>query len=544
MTPRPAALLLTFLLGSAAAYAQEPSAPTPALERADAAWIAGDHPQALEAYLEVLAADPKNTRALARAAKLLSWRQRFGESVKWYDELLAVDPSFPNAELERARVLSWNKRFDQAAAGFRAILASDPGNRDARLGLARSLSWSGRQRTARRTYLELVTRDAADVEAITGVGQTYAWSGDLVAARSWFDRAVAVAPEDDDRIARMGLTSLSLWTGDLAGARSRLSALESGRPGDPDLVDLHKALRRARAPAVSFSADRQSDNEGTELDTYAADVAIPGSDRLRLGVGYAHYDVRSSLDEGSIDTIAGSLQWKPSASTRVGLRGGVDISKDTAGETTDDFTGSVDLSAGLGRAWQLGASAGRDTYKYSTTILDNHLVVDAFGARLSGRLASGLGLGVGAGRWQVSDDNARTDAYGTIGYKWPVPRVRVTTAYRFTWLDWEQNLANGYFDPSNFVAHRLEFSLEGNTANERFTYRLGLLGGLQSFDLGLLSVENDQTWSVDAALGLRVGGHLVVEVFGNKADYAAQNPSGFDSDQAGVRLRWQGGPAF
>jgi tetratricopeptide (TPR) repeat protein len=543
MTPRPATLLLACLLAVPAA-AQDPGAASPALERADAAWIAGEHAQALDAYLEVLAADPKNTRALARAAKLLSWRQRFGESVRWYDELLAVDPSFPNAELERARVLSWTKRFDQAAAGFRAILAEDPGNRDARLGLARSLSWSGRQQAARRTYLELVTRDGADVEALTGVGQTYAWSGDLVAARRWFDRATAVAPEDDDRIARMGLTSLALWTGDLAGARSRLSALETSRPGDPDLVDLHKALRRARAPAVSFSADRQTDSDETELDTFAADLGLSGSDRLRLGFGYAHYDMRSPVEEGSVDTVSGNLQWKPAATVRVGLRGGVDFSEDTAGETTEDFVGSADVNAGLGRSWQLGVSAGRDTYKYSTAILDNHLVVDAFGARLSGRLAPGLTLGVGGGRWQVSDDNERTDAYGNLAYRWPVPRVRITTGYRFTWLDWEQDLRNGYFDPSNFVAHRLELALEGNTANERLTYRIGVLGGVQSFDLGLVEVDGDYTWSLDGALGVRVGGHLTVELFANTADYAAQNPSGFKSDQAGLRLRWQGGPGL
>ena len=52
-------------------------------------------------------------------------------------------------------------------------------------------------------------------------------------------------------------------------------------------------------------------------------------------------------------------------------------------------------------------------------------------------------------------------------------------------------------------------------------------------------VSNDVVLIATGTLGFPLGKGLVLELYANRSDYAAVTPSGFESRQLGLRLRWQ-----
>jgi tetratricopeptide (TPR) repeat protein len=506
---------------------------------ADAAFDAGDHARALELYERVLSVDPDNAHALLRSAMLLSWDRKFTEAVRRYDRLLDLNPRDRKAAFERAKVLSWDRKYADAKAAFYRLLLNDPGDRDARLGLARTLSWSGSQMAARDEYMKVLTSSPDDVEALVGVAQTYAWSGDPYRARSYYERALKLQPGFKD--AELGIAYLDLGSGDASTAEQRAGELESANAGDQEVKALRDEVRRARAPWVQASWDRVEDSDENLMNVYRVEGGRSLGVSADLTLGIARYNMTSPGLFSFIDTLYAVGGFHTGRGQRLTLRLGVERWSNSAEVRTNEPTAGMAWVHGLDRRWQLTASVDHDTLRYSPTILDNGITMNTYAVRVAAspvrrwRITGGVGVG------DFSDGNTKTFADLGAVYSVPVPRGALESGYAFRYMNYGEDLGNGYFAPRNFVANLLQLRWRDGLPAERFYWDLSAETGVQSFTQRATHVSNDWVAVGMAVLGCRFARDWRIEGYAGYSSYAAQTATGFTSRNVGLRLRWQDG---
>jgi tetratricopeptide (TPR) repeat protein len=517
--------------------------PAPAsanLDDAELVFNSGDYDRALGMYDEVLNDDPDSIRALVRSGMLLSWQSKYEEAIERYDRVLTIDPGNESATLERAKVCSWAKRYREAIAGFSSLLAKYPDDVDARLGLARSLSWSGEQDAARAEYEAVLGEEPRNSWALLGVAQTHAWSGRPYEAREWYYRALQIQPQMKE--AALGLAYLDLGSGNMAVARGKWEQLDRRYPDDREIGELGRALRRAAEPHVHVSYDKLDDTEENELGIYRVEVGnlLPSLGNLR--VGYTRYDMSDPVRSSSVDSVFGFLGVRPAQKHYVNVRLGVDRRSNSAGLRDEIAIGGLAYRWDMSPHWNLSLSAQRDTFRYSTAILDSAgNTIKAYDLVGQGKLAKRWRLRAGAGYWGISDGNERQSADLLLTHRWSIARTNIDLGYQFRYLEFSEDLNNGYFDPSDFTAHLAHLRVWGPFGSSRAYYDVTMNLGEQSFILGDTEVSGDQVFSVHCTAGYPLGAGLAIQLYASHSDYALQSASGFASDQLGLRLRWQVG---
>ncbi|MDA3851994.1 MAG: tetratricopeptide repeat protein [Spirochaetaceae bacterium] len=103
----------------------------------------GNFDLALVYYKEILQAEPNNTAALVRIAKLLSWKNKFGEALSLLDRALELDDQFAEALFRKAQILSWQGNYDESIGFFIRFLLINPEDSDGHLALGRVYFWKG-----------------------------------------------------------------------------------------------------------------------------------------------------------------------------------------------------------------------------------------------------------------------------------------------------------------------------------------------------------------------------------------------------------------
>ncbi len=508
---------------------------------ADAAFEAGDHPRALALYDQVLDSDPDNVSALLRSAQLLSWTKRYDEAVRRYDRAIALAPDDREARIERAKVLSWDRRYGEAEAAFRALLERDPRDREARIGLARTLSWNGRQEPARAEYEKVLAAHPGDPEALVGVAQTYAWSGDSTRARHFYGMALESRPGMKEAV--LGLAYVDLSSGDPEAAEARADDLARRFPGDADVDALVREVRRTSAPWLEASYDRLDDTDDNVLDTYRLEggFGLPAGLGLRLGA--TRYDMRQRSSSAAVDSLYGVLSWTR-RSNRIEARAGADRLDPPTGESTTHGIGGLAWTWGVGRRWQGSLSAQQDTYRYNPEILGHRIRTRAYATDVAGRVAGGFRVGAAAGAWDLSDGNDRRSLEAGGWHAWRIGAHTLEAGYQFRYLDYRQNLAHGYFDPSNFTAHLAQGRAAGPIGGSRARFDVRVETGIQSFtredDVTSLAAEvsNDRVLGLMGSVSVPLGRAATLDLYAARSDYAVTSAAGFRSRQLGARVRW------
>ncbi len=509
--------------------------PTATLAQADEAFEADEHDRALALYEQVLAGDPDQPQALMRTGLLLSWRREYDTSIERYDRLLALDPDRRDAAIERAKVLSWDHQFGEAERAFRAALERWPDDPEARIGLARTLSWRGDQAEARAVYAEILADDPHNVAALTGTAQTWAWSGRLAEARDAYGRALAESPSDRD--ARLGLAYVHLWSGDLAQADLLTTELLRDYPDDPEVALLSERTTGGLSPWVRTSVDHIEDTDENELNIYAASAGVPVHPRVEIVGGVAVYDMSDLTGDARIDSASAGVDLRPATGHLVGLRIGSDRIESTTGEETSETTGSVSWSFGLDRVWRGSVSAARETLRYSPTIADNDIVVDGLRAEGSGRVGDVWRVFGGAGFADFSDGNRRERIDLGFARSLRASGPHVEAGIELAGMNYEEDLSNGYFDPSNFSSALLVGRVSDTFGRREANWSAEASWGVQSFTADGTEVDNDEVFLLAGTIGWPIGRALRLELYGMRGDYAAATPSGFESWQVGARLR-------
>lgn len=221
-----------------------PRAPETVPSAGDAASPVDDYERALAKARLAAAQGRYDDAAAALEAALPTWPQdfalrvelawarlrahRFLEAEAAYRAALELNAESYEARWGLADALLAQQRWDAARDAYAAMLAVRPGDFEARLGLARVLAGRAQWEAVRdATSALLIERDDARVHALQGLA--HFWLGELREARAHYERALALAPDDED--ARLGLAWVAQRRGRTHDARHGFESVLADQPG-------------------------------------------------------------------------------------------------------------------------------------------------------------------------------------------------------------------------------------------------------------------------------------------------------------------------
>lgn len=534
------ALLLTIAVVTWPAAAAETETAQSLLQQARAAAAAGDAEQAIALYDQALVTAPNDAVALGESAQQLSWLGRYDAAIERFDRVLVLDPANRFALLERAKVLSWARRYSESIDAFDRLLTQDPDDLDARLGRARALSWSGQLVVARDAYKAILDDHPGQADALLGIAQTHAWSGSLGEARRGYGAANLALDGRPD--AEVGLAYLDLWEGSPVQALEAAERLAARHPGNGDVRELVKAARQATAPwvAAGWSQMDDTDHNLLTMRRFEAGAWLPVGLNMRLV--HSDYDVRTGGTQGGITSLQAFAEWMPRPRHRVEAMLGIDRLERPAQPDRTVTDVGLAYRFPLGATWSGWVSAQREPYRYSVPLIDNRIVIDSVAAGVSGRINDHWFVSADVSGWQLSDDNERLAVDLSARRRWKAGDHTLEAGVGMRWLDWRDDLDNGYFDPAGFKSAGLLGRAYGPlTVNGRATYDFSIEAGMQSFDASGRRTSSDPYYVAVGRVGWQATDSLRLEIYGEAGSYASEGSEDWRYARAGARFVWQFG---
>jgi tetratricopeptide (TPR) repeat protein len=484
------------------------AAPDP--EAAEAAFDAGESAKALALYDEILAANPDDIDALLRSGKLLSWDRKYDEALARYDRALGLDPGNERVLLERGKVLLWSQRYDDAIASFGLVLNQNPKE-----------PW-----------------------ALCGTAQSYAWRGQNAKARPFYERALAADPNLKE--AQLGLAYVDLEQGDTSAALARSAALKAKYPDDPEVVELDRAVRRARAPWVQVDYDHANDSDGNSMNTYGAEGGFALPARMDLRFGYAYSDLQGPTTppfpvdpdaDASAETLYGVWAWQPKAGHRGEFRLGAMRLTDTSGIERTTGIGGITYAFPMA-TWTGRATAGFDPFLYSPEILDNEIDVASVTFAASGLAAPRVKVEADAGYGDFSDGNTRWNADAGAWYVWKWPRRTLMTGAAARYLTFTENVNHGYFDPSNLIAAIGSLRSNGAIGSSKWEYEASVEAGAQWYTFDGAEATGKPLWNLYGLVARPLPHGISLQIYSGYGNTSTASGPGFTSFTVGARVRF------
>lgn len=159
---------------------------------------AGQLPQALQRYQQVLQQQPQHTDALNLIGVVACQMGNLTEGIAAYQQALAVQPNFADAHHNLALALHLAGRGDEAIAHYQSALALQPQNPEAHNNLGNLLAQRGNFETARHHYRQALRLRPDYAAAELGLGQLLTQQGKMEQAIAHFQRAIQLQPNQVD----------------------------------------------------------------------------------------------------------------------------------------------------------------------------------------------------------------------------------------------------------------------------------------------------------------------------------------------------------
>jgi tetratricopeptide (TPR) repeat protein len=450
--------------------------------------------------------------------------QRYDAALTEYQEVVRRDPSASRALFRLAVLTSWRNELDRALGLFREYARLEPDDDDARVAIARTLAWSDRYDESLATYDSVLARNPGHRDAALGAAQTLAWSGRLVDATARYDAWVREHPSDAD--AWTALAQVWRWSGrPEAARRALLRAVEA----NPDHEDARAQLRWVEAelapslqPAITTTND--SDDSRSTIYSVESGVAVPWGARLVAGASYRVADLAAS--HGTAVTLRATTSWtSPGGSwTLRGEVGGTRLDGRPAPAapraTHTEPLVAARLSGRPARRISLGIGASRIAFDETAPLIIAGIATTTVEGDAELTILPRLTLGAGGGVTRLSGSSVPNQRIaGSGALRWTLWRgVSVATGVRT--FGYERAAGDGYFAPRRY--RLAEGSVRASLGGE--------LGWAVNADLGLghqeITAFDDSRSSrfahrATAALAYRPAPGLEWELLGGFANVAS-----------------------
>jgi predicted O-linked N-acetylglucosamine transferase (SPINDLY family) len=291
--------------------------------------LLGRFAEAIPCYDKALMVKPDHVPALINRGVALKNLRQTDKALAELNLALAIDPNSAIAWINRGETLFVMGRFEEALASFDRALSIDAGQPLALLGRANILMLTSRVPDALAACQRAIAIDPTSVKGLTQIGQCHALQGDAELAVSFFDRALALKPDDEVAVQNKIFTLDFSANSDFArhqAARTewwhrvgsnistqRPSQYENDRdPGRRIVLGYVSAEFRCRSAAFSFRPVLENhDKSRFEVICYSAapiEDDITGSfrqlaDRWRNVVQWSDDQLANSIRADKVDIL-------------------------------------------------------------------------------------------------------------------------------------------------------------------------------------------------------------------------------------------------
>jgi tetratricopeptide (TPR) repeat protein len=152
--------------------------------------------EAIEAYRQAAALQPKDSEAHLSAGLLLEKQSRFADAEQEYKQALVLDPSSGDALVGLANIYTRGHRFTEAEAVLRKLVALHPDDASAHMQLGRMLAADGQNDNAIVELQSALKLAPGDGEVQRDLAEVYASSGQFGEAEAQYRQLLAPHPNN------------------------------------------------------------------------------------------------------------------------------------------------------------------------------------------------------------------------------------------------------------------------------------------------------------------------------------------------------------
>jgi tetratricopeptide (TPR) repeat protein len=315
----------------------DPNNPDLKLGLARALSLSGHSEESKGLYQELLTKTPDDADALEGLGHAFLRSDHPLEARAIFERLLARHPSNPEFQIDLARVEARLGHYKHAREILSAVLTFHPSHHEALLQLAYVKLYQGRYAAALADFTHLLEVDPTDFEALLGNARVFYFRGDIAYSYALANKLVQERPNDFDAL--FLLANLERARQHRQQALELLARANQLSPGNPESLQLERALRQEREPTLHTSA------------SYARETGVGnGSPDL---IGFAGQDLRrfgyeSMLDFSALPRSRSSISFDAMPATSPGAIGGAVVpSQFTYRQTTPIYPNLI-LRGGVG----------------------------------------------------------------------------------------------------------------------------------------------------------------------------------------------------
>jgi len=427
-----------------------------------------------------------------------------------------------------ARYLSWSGRIDEAIRELNAILSEDPGNVNARIHLARCLSWKGDLRGSLDESSKVLAASPDNKDALLVRANALKWSGNPNAGMSIY-KGLLERGEDFDT--RLGLSQSFLSSGYIRGARDGAKRLTPEYPyQEKERKDLNAAIGKVTRPALGAGYSYYEDSDDNRVDRYSLSAEY-WTGYWKWGIGYLYTDAEDPSRSAADHDLSLSADSRPTEWLGVGGTAGVNwTANDNSGSF---FVGGVRADAKVldGR---IGVRVARKVFADTAELIENGIRFTEIASFIEFPLPYRFTVRASYAGRDYSDDNRSDDWQGAIRHVFDLKTPVLSAGYRIRFLDFQRESGGGYFDPSGYLSHRVELSVDYEKG--KCYVHLAPFVGHQSFRRRGGTTDGFFSGG-EGVIGAHVTDSVALELHGEGSDEAGGSASGFSYYQVGVRMK-------
>lgn len=222
--------------------------------------IARTYPEAISRFQTALRRDPNDDATRRAMIDLMVQHGDIDDAIDQFMVIYERDPDNSELRLQLARMLSWAERYEDSIAAYEVVLADESIPKtfanEVRFELAAVTAWNGHPGAAARMLQEIVLEEPDNLDARVLLGDLYRWNDDTDVAERIYGEVLAIDPEHPGAL--QGLKEIENLEEARAYQRERLNieAMELRMERNPD--DQPSRLQLARLYGV---ANRYPDAE-------------------------------------------------------------------------------------------------------------------------------------------------------------------------------------------------------------------------------------------------------------------------------------------
>ncbi|MEE9542544.1 MAG: tetratricopeptide repeat protein, partial [Thermodesulfobacteriota bacterium] len=397
-------------------------------------------------------------------------------AIQKYEEAVRENPESFSAEIRLARLLKKAKRIDESIPHFRRALKLSTGKarRGVKIELATVLSWRGKRIEAIGLYKEVLKEDSKNKEARMGLARVSSWQGDYDFAIKTYRGILKDDP--DNKEARVGLINVLRWKGEVGEALAEAGKFLAEEPDNPKAKRLVRGLRKSKGPYVQFTRSDGEDSDDNRLVRHKLSGYFSLWEGQVLRLSYTKYHATAPF---GLEADAGVFTAK------------------SAYEATDDLTltprlsiASLEAKGGdttrllpaLSARWRyskpltLSASYSQSVLLDTAQLIRNDIKLDSYsvGGVYKYSIYT-ISSGFRYGKYPDGNHSNRFNVKVSRGIIKEKHRS-LSGGVRFDYVNYDEDLNNGYYDPQEYKALTARATLKGDYYNERLFYEA--IGGL------------------------------------------------------------------